>query len=116
MAQGHPSKLYTQLVKKLPVESEVLTTVKMTFFWIVTPCSLVRRYQHFGERWYLPVRIHCVTTQKKNVVKKFVVFTEPKRLLLWTLELSHLFFEDLSFDFHQLHNFSTYHLLLISSS
>jgi hypothetical protein len=30
---------------------EVLTAVNMTsfFFWVVTSCRLIRRYQHFGE-------------------------------------------------------------------
>jgi hypothetical protein len=37
------------------VRSEVLTALKMTmlFFWVVTPCGLVGRYQHFGETYCL---------------------------------------------------------------
>jgi hypothetical protein len=34
---------------------EVLTAAKMLmlFFWIVTPCTLVGRYQRFGETYCL---------------------------------------------------------------
>jgi hypothetical protein len=33
------------------MRSEVLTEVKMSMlvFWVVTPCGLVDRYQHFGN-------------------------------------------------------------------
>jgi hypothetical protein len=77
---------------------EVLTAVMTTlFFWVVTPCSLVGRYQRFGEiyslhlqgwsggagewrvyigleegqagirPWYLPTSLHVVTIQ--NIVR-----------------------------------------------
>jgi hypothetical protein len=37
------------------VRFEVLRSVKMTmlFFWVVTPCRLVDRYQRFGETYCL---------------------------------------------------------------
>jgi hypothetical protein len=36
------------------VRFEVLTAVKMSvlFLWVVTPCGLIGRYQHFGETYY----------------------------------------------------------------
>jgi hypothetical protein len=48
----------------------------MLVFWVVTPCRLEGRYQHFGgmyclhlqgRRWYLPTSTHGVTTQKTNI-------------------------------------------------
>jgi hypothetical protein len=37
------------------VRLEVLTALKMTvlFFWVVTPCRLIGRYQRFGETYCL---------------------------------------------------------------
>jgi hypothetical protein len=58
---------------------EVLTTVKMMFFWVVMPCGLAGRYQRFGEtvslkRWYLATISNGVTAQKNSaVIKKNMV-------------------------------------------
>jgi len=52
------------LLKKLYLISEVLTAVKMAalFFWVVTPCRLGDRWQHFGETYrVLPQNRSCGT-------------------------------------------------------
>jgi hypothetical protein len=56
---------------------EVLTAVKIAmFFWVVTPCGLVGRYQRFGET-SLSLGVKCgdsphgVTTQKNNIVNEY---------------------------------------------
>jgi hypothetical protein len=48
----HPMPAFLRIVR-----FEVLTAVKMTmFFWVVTPCELVVRYQGFGETYCLHPR------------------------------------------------------------
>jgi hypothetical protein len=45
------------------------------FFWVVTPCRLVGRYQHFGETYRLhlqgfgPTSSHGVTTHKNKMFR-----------------------------------------------
>jgi hypothetical protein len=41
------------LIDPNSVRFEVFTAVKvLMFFWILAPCRLVGRYQHFGETYY----------------------------------------------------------------
>jgi hypothetical protein len=51
-------------------------TVRMTMFfiWVLTPCRLVGRYQHFGGTYCLHLQgdsmfLHGVKTQMNNIVK-----------------------------------------------
>jgi hypothetical protein len=38
--------------------------LSMSFFWVVTPCELVGRYQHFGETYCLYLQC-CMTSALK---------------------------------------------------
>jgi hypothetical protein len=49
---------------------EVLMAEKMTMllFWVVIPCRLIGRYQHFKETLDLPMSQHSITTQD-NIIR-----------------------------------------------
>jgi hypothetical protein len=72
------------------VRYEVLTAVRimLLFFWVVTPCRLVGRYQRLGETYCFHFQsstfspedgdttatyLHGVTIQNNNIIKKIFI-------------------------------------------
>jgi hypothetical protein len=56
----------------LDARFEVFMAVKIhvEVFWVVTPCSVVVRYQRFGV-WYPITTLNGVTTQKTSTSRHF---------------------------------------------
>jgi hypothetical protein len=56
--------------------------IKTTAFWDMTPCTLVERYQRFGEKYYLHSQGRKVKVDSKHR-KLRVSITKPNRLMLF---------------------------------
>jgi hypothetical protein len=51
----------------------MLFTLSMLGFWIVMPCGLVGRYQHFGETLVIYLQVHVALQPRRPTVTSLLL-------------------------------------------